>query len=324
MNYYFIAKMFDIKINRSLSSGKKIDSRARISNGSLNYKRKFENGFFKNSIGQLEANALENCTYLYETGDFNELRDNFRKKYNDYEYLNYLMRKMQIFLNSLWLVKDNSVHLELGFLHVYPNNSPASGTIQSNFIAASPTNCYGEYKEAIFSDEELNLAIKYNELLLSQDWDHEESSDRLPARNPFSKESIRVGRALYFLMIARSESVLPLKIMNYCSVLECLFTSDNTEVTHKVAERFARFIGKDFEDRKRLFKLVKDTYKIRSKAVHGQVVKDSTDSMKSLLKEMDNYVRIIFVGYFTLDEKYHVFDLNNEEFEKWFTDIILD
>lgn len=83
-------------------------------------------------------------------------------------------------------------------------------------------------------------------------------------------------------MIARSESVLPLKIMNYCSVLECLFTSDNTEVTHKVAERFARFIGKDFEDRKRLFKLVKDTYKIRSKAVHGQVVKDSTDSMKSL------------------------------------------
>lgn len=324
MNYYFIAKLFDIKITSSLSRGKKIDDNARISNGALNYKRIFENDVFKNSIGHIEAQALENCTYVYEVGEFNELKKVFDGEYSAETYLNSLMRKMQIFLNALWLVKDNSVNLELGFLHIYPNNSPLLGSITSNSGTFSPTNCFGEYTETIFTLEELDLAIQFNNILLSGGWEREKAGERLPSRNPLTKESGRVGRAFYFLMLARDESVLPIKIMNYCSVLECLFTSDSSEVTHKVSERFARFMGSSFDERKRYFKLVKDLYKIRSKAVHGQVVRETPEQMRELLKEIDNATRTMFVGHFTEEEKYSVFDLNNEEFEKCFNNLILN
>lgn len=324
MKYYFITKLFDIKITSSLSKGKTIDDKARISNGTLNYKRIFENDVFKESIGYIEVLSLQNCTYLYEVGDYNELKKVFDEECHPTAYLNYLMRKMQIFLSSLWLVKDNSVNLELGFLHIYPNNDYAAGSIHSNSLANSPTNCFGEYDETVFTLEELNLAIEFNKTILLENPEKKDSGERLPSRNPLTKENGRIGRAFYFLMLARYESVLPIKIMNYCSVLECLFTSDSSEVTHKVAERFARFMGNNFDERKRYFKLVKDLYKIRSKAVHGQIVRGTPEQMKELLKEIDNVTRIIFFGYFTNNDKYDVFELNNDEYEKWFTELILN
>ncbi|WP_409276155.1 hypothetical protein V1499_11210 [Neobacillus sp. SCS-31] len=324
MNYHFIAKLFDIKISTSLSRGKIIDDKARISNGTMNYKRFFEDDFFIKSIGFLEANAFANSTYVYEVGEYNDLKKVFEKPYYPTAYLNYLIRKVQIFLNALWLVKDNSVNLELGFLYIYSNNSPHLRGVHSNSGTSSPTNCYGEYEESVFTMDELELAIKYNNIIQSENWDEKElSAGRLPLRNPLTKENGRVGRAFYFLMLARSESVLPLKIMNFCSILECLFTSDSSEVTHKVSERFARFMGKNLNERISYFKLVKDLYKIRSKAVHGQIVRETPEQMKELLKEIDNNIREIFVGYFTREEKYKVFNLNNEEYEKWFNELIL-
>lgn len=325
MNYYFIARLYDIKLSSILSRGKIIDGNCRISNGAENYKRIFFNEVFFDSIGSLETNALENSTYVYAVGKYSEQKKVFKQEYPPTVYLNHLMRKIQIFLNSLWLVKDNSVNLETGFMQVYPNNKPLAGMIHSNSCASSPTNCFGEYSETIFSPDEIDLAISYYNVFLKQDWELEESGDRLPSRNPFSKDSGRIGRAFYFLMMARSESVLPIKIIHYCSILECLFTSENTEVTHKVAERCARFLGDTFEARNELYILIKDLYKIRSKAVHGQVVKDNTDRMKEYLFQADNIARSIFVGYFiTQEEKYKVFDYKQKEYEKWFSELILN
>ncbi|MFJ5718125.1 hypothetical protein [Neobacillus sp. NPDC093127] len=325
MNYHFVVKVFDIKINNLLSRGKKIDENARISNGAQNYKRLFVNEAFVNAIGILEARALEDCTYFYEIGEFNQLKIVFEGEYPPTIYLNYLMRKMQLFLNSLWLVKDNSVNLETGYLHLYPNKRPFQGTIHSNAIGSSPTNCFGEFNETVFTTEELELAIKYYNILLKEETDLKDTGgERLPSRNPLTKENGRIGRAFYFMMLARYESVLPIKIMNYCSVLECLFTSDSSEVTHKVSERFARFMGNNFEERKIFFKLVKDLYKIRSKAVHGQPVNSTPEDMRKLLKEIDNSIREIFVGYFMKEEKYKVFDEKQEQYEKWFNELILN
>jgi hypothetical protein len=323
VNYYFIAKLYDIRILSSLSRGKKIDEKARISNGQMNFKRIFDNEVFKDSIGRLEANAFENSTYVYEVGEYSDLKKVFDIEYPQHIYLNYLMRKIQVFLTSLWLVKDNSVNLELGFLQIYPDDRPIQGTIHSNSIASSPNNCYGEYAETTFTSDELELAIKYFNILLEEDSDLKENGDRLPSRNPLAKGSARIGRALYFLFLARDESVLPLKIMSYCSVLECLFTSDSSEVTHKVSERFARFMGETYDERQRYFKLAKDLYKIRSKAVHGQVVKDTPETMRGFLKDIDSAVRVIFSEYFTDVEGYEVFEYNNDDYEKWFTELIL-
>ncbi|WHX39759.1 hypothetical protein QNH36_19220 [Mesobacillus sp. AQ2] len=71
--------------------------------------------------------------------------------------------------------------------------------------------------------------------------------DKSPSTNPFNKELTRIGRSMAFIKIARGESVLPLKIFNYCTALECLFTNDNSEVSHQVAERAALLLGSNTE-----------------------------------------------------------------------------
>lgn len=52
-------------------------------------------------------------------------------------------------------------------------------------------------------------------------------------------------------------------IASYCVVLESLFTTDNSELSHKIAECLA-FFCRDLEGRKTYFDMVKRAYRVRS------------------------------------------------------------
>jgi hypothetical protein len=47
------------------------------------------------------------------------------------------------------------------------------------------------------------------------------------------------------------------RIANYCSALESLFSNDTTELTHKLSERVSWFIGEDAANRISTFHRVK-------------------------------------------------------------------
>lgn len=319
MKYHFVTLLENLKIDSTFSKGKKVDEMARISNGFSNFEQIFMNEVFIKGIGFLEYNSFENSVYIYQIGNQKDINE----KLSRIEQLNYLMRKTQMFLLSLWLVKDNSVNIGTGFLQVYDKH-PSAGSVTSNALIDSPTNSNGEYCDVSFSSEELDLAIKYFKMINFDVNEDTLAGGRLPVNNPLSKESGRVGRAFYFLMTARNESTLPIKVIHYCTFLECLFTSDSQEVTHKVSERFAYFLGNDTNERKSFYKLAKDLYKIRSKAVHGQPVKETAENMKTALINIDSAARKILVSCLSKDETSSVFSFNNEEYEKWFIDLILD
>jgi len=293
----------------------------RISNGMQNFNRYFENKIFIDAFGFAEFNSFENSVYIYEIGDYKNSLQELSIDANDIQLINYLLRKVQVFLNCLWLVKDNSITCEIGFMQVYDRH-PALGTITSNGISNLPSTSDGYFKETTFTATELDLAITY---FKEFEFDKKSAISDVSAHleNPLSKGSKRIDRAFYFLANARNSAALPLKAINYCTLLECLFTNDSGEITHKVSERFSIFVGKNFEERKELFKLAKDLYKIRSKAIHGQPVGASPDQMRILLNKLDTRVRDIFKLTIEDDEKCAVFKMNNEDFDNWFLDLIL-
>ncbi|WP_175423365.1 MULTISPECIES: hypothetical protein [Bacillus] len=65
-----------------------------------------------------------------------------------------------------------------------------------------------------------------------------------------NKGSKRLDRAHYFTLGARVSSILPMKIASYCNALECLFTTDKSEVSRKIAERVALMLGTSDESKK--------------------------------------------------------------------------
>ena len=321
IKYHFVIKLHNIKISSQLNKGKTIKEGTRISNSEANFNAKFNNAPFRESFGHLEFASFKDSVYIYEIGDHEAIQQKLGFKLDEIQLVNFLLRKVQMFLACLWLVKDNSITTEAGFLHMYDKN-PELGTFSSNVIANLPSTSCGEFKSTEFNASELDQAISYyNEFKFNPKSSQSDIITQL--ENPLTKGSKRVDRAFYFLGNARNTTALPIKALNYCSVLECLFTNDSGEITHKVSERFALFTGNDFEERKALFKLAKELYKIRSKAIHGQPVGAQPEQMRNLLIEIDNKVREIFLTSINKEVRAEVFNLQNESFDNWFLDLIL-
>jgi Apea-like HEPN len=322
MKYHFVAKMNFMSLDTTLNKGKLIGGTSRISNGAENFRRLFDNRYFRDYVGGYHFHEFEDSVYIYAIGDFEELKAKFDKEYNLMEYAFFLLRNAQYFVNCLWLVKDNSIYVRDAFLDVYPDGNPAQGNIQYASVSAINSNTSGDVVETSFSMDELKTAISY--FTPTETFEGIEDGGKFPFKNPLTKEAGRIGRAVYFCIGARSISSLPMKILNYCTVLECLFTSDSFEVTHKVSERLAFLLGKDSIERNYYYQLVRDAYRIRSKAVHGQFIKTQLEDMQRISKGLDESIRRIFINYYQNPNEYEVFSIaNNEKFEEWFNNLIL-
>lgn len=84
----------------------------------------------------------------------------------------------------------------------------------------------------------------------------------------------RIRTALKRIVQARMRHNLGDRAVELCTALETLGGDDESnEISHKVATRFARFIGGDVATRKKNFKLIKAIYGIRSTMVHRGIFK---------------------------------------------------
>ncbi|WP_273130533.1 HEPN domain-containing protein [Bacillus weihaiensis] len=327
MEYKFVAPLYNIKISSPLNRGKIITNNMRITNSKENFLKIFnQDSGLEQFIGVLEFDNLTKSTYIVATGDYDMLYKSYEshkiEKNNYYYIANALMRRIQTFCNILWFIKDNSVHTEQGFIVIGTDTYAPIAT--STGTAFSYVNAKGAYEDVTFTLDEIALAIENYNKLAPSDSESLNIGERI-IPDVYNNKSTRVERATQFLQAARREYSVPVKIMNYCTVLECLFTRDNSELTHKISERFAKIMGGNLEDRMTYYNLIKKAYTIRSLVIHGQPI-----SHKKLLEanelaiEFDNAIRILFNKLFFDEEIVDFFDQTDDELDKSFLKLVLE
>jgi len=74
--------------------------------------------------------------------------------------------------------------------------------------------------------------------------------------------------------------------------MESLFATSSAELAHQLAERMAIFLSRESDERERIYRQVKRAYAVRSKVVHGDVLKESkTSELIEVSLECDELLR---------------------------------
>lgn len=194
------------------------------------------------------------------------------------------------FINFLWISKDNSVNV--GNLFCF---SPDAKYLMRTMKLAWYSNSKGGSEEVLITKADWEFALRAFEQfenLSSSNDDITLPKTEFPTRPVITDSSYhytdynkntRIERALSFLTMARTSSFLPLKISLSMSLLECLFTTDKQEVTHKVCERVALYLGGTYEQKMQTYSAIKEAYAVRSGFFHGQEIDKKQDSRAKLV-----------------------------------------
>lgn len=231
----------------------------------------------------------------------------------------------QLFSNALWFVKDNAV-------------TPYFATVSSNTIIEPISlrrNVYYSDAETKYEDK---ISFTTNEIIESMQW-IDELNKFLVKKKPSDVKKSTVDltnmssyisfnipsfqRAFYFLDVARKTDFLPSKIATYISVLEAFYAVEGDN-KHKTSERTAFLIGKNGEDRIRIYEQISDAYIIRSKYVHGAYFSDDRNKkLGEVSRTLDNLVRKVFKEM-VLNHKYLNYNSGkNQKVDKAFNEIVL-
>ncbi|WP_317951367.1 HEPN domain-containing protein, partial [Rossellomorea marisflavi] len=303
-------------IDASLNRGISIGSGTRITN-SMEVKESFvETALFKTTIGVHSIEEFIDGVYLYRKGEM---------EFGNEEEINnigtnlafYYLREAQYFLRDLWGIKDNSTYVRDGFL-VFYHQEIEDGLTYKASVSAIYTNARALRGYTTFSREEISAAAKiYNESK-SEKFDGSDKY-KIPQFNHFYKKKSpgRMTSAEYFTLSARSNPAIPMKIVLYCTALESLFSTDTSEVGHKVGERVAMLLGTSSEHKNSLYKFFKNAYSQRSAIVHGSTVRKSESELADISQELDGILRELLV------EQHEVFLKSPGEIDDFFLNLLL-
>lgn len=234
----------------------------------------------------------------------------------------------------IWLAKDNCI--DVGLMYSY--YADVDDIVLSKYKIANTSNAKGEYSETILNLEDLKLAekafLKVTELQNNKPDKKKAPNPEINLTRPVISdtgyhyrdynENNRIQRALSFLVMARSNSFLPLKVSIYIAILETLFTTDSIEVNYKVCQRVAFYLGGDYEKKFANFQKVKEAYDIRSKFFHGQELakkKDTRGYLASVSVEIDNILRNILTK--VLFEDSELFLKDNNFLNSYYNQLVL-
>lgn len=239
------------------------------------------------------------------------------KQIDSIEHLDKHLYLLKVFFHCLWLVKNNAADFDIGFLEFV--NYSGIYSVSSNNMSTTNFDYLGNRSPTKFSKPELQNAIENfgNTLYV----EHKKGKPRVANNSSMDRISI----ANNFLQMAISSKDLGMKAVGYCSALETLFSNgENTELAHKLSERIAKFLEKDLDKRKIIYKSVKKIYEVRSKVVHGSTFREAkTDEIVEIIKDADEICRrILTYIYSTADE--NIFEKSKENLDLFFTELILN
>lgn len=236
------------------------------------------------------------------------------------DYLEQRLGVIRLFLYSLWLIKDNSVDDDIGYIQYpyKPRLFVGHISLTRNIYPSSYTDASGAHKPTTFSREELRKACELCGTSLT--------SEVITNAQSAAEKSPRYTRAGYFIQAARASGDIGVKIANYATALEALFSTDSQELSHKLAERVACFLESDPTLRKQIFQDIKKAYGIRSKVVHGSSgSKEVQKSAITISINIDGILRRILskiISNSSLQQRFMTTSLE-KEMDSYFLSLIL-
>ncbi len=267
------------------------------------------------AIGQIECAHLEReANFVFGEFEINEMRE-----LSPDATLIVVLSWIDLLLKNAWLLKDNVMQCDAAFLRVeMPDRTAWTKNYLASLVSFSDGYALIERDIEMSTDEVTNWARTTD---LVENYLSEASSS---SRFMMEKGYKRTGRAMQFVVAARRAQDLAFKIANYCSAFETLFTTDATELAHKLSERVAFFLGERGDNRRRVFTMVKNAYNIRSKLVHGDTLKQNQiNALSALSTECDKALRRILWEIFHSDDLKKIFDAHNDAIEEYFAALIL-
>jgi len=212
------------------------------------------------AIGGLESKSLREApAVIYSRKD---LADGF----DWLEYLGRCLVDVKMLFHVMWLLKDNAANSELGFLSYQVGFNQQT---HSNAVSVIYNMADGSKSVVSFSRKELKEVRQYYRSMFS------EIVSLTPIGVVNSFESERTMRAFYWIQAGRAAPGLGERVASFCTAMESLFATSSYELAHQLAERMAVFLSDQPNERERVYREVKRAYKLRSKVVHGDVLKPS-------------------------------------------------
>ena len=283
--YSFVTSLRDLKVDKPIGANWKIAGELKISTSSSVAKRLMTNSLGE-SIGKLEiGRILSGDPFVYAVSDY-PVKDASAERQLSILFTH--LTQTQLFFNMLWLVKDNSVNFELGFLQYPYVNGPSPARVSSNHLSASFSDASGQRGETVFSTAELTEAINFYNVCYGKS----HGAILEPESNFAPQGDVgRISRAFYFVQAARASWHLPEKVAYYCTCFESLVSTSPSELAHQVAERVATLIGKDAPEALKVYRNLKRAYDTRSKLVHGGRLTASRDRYLTDSRNCDRHLR---------------------------------
>lgn len=281
-NSFFVVSLFNVSIDFDLGEGIRIDDTLSITNNKEHICKLTNSVNLKREIGGLEFRAMKDSTALVY-GFLSPIPPTDVSKLH--RTLADAMYLTQSFADSLWHLKDNCVSFEMGFLESQYQGRYSN--VVSNFIHGAPFDSSGKRSVAEFSHAELERAKHiYSTYRKGQYFKSLEGLE--------PNKDNRLLRVSLFLKAARNTTMLPIKVSFYCTCFEALFSTDTAELSHKLSERTALFLGADGKERLEIFQNVKKAYGIRSKVLHGDKITSKLfDEAERLAPICDSYLRSV-------------------------------
>jgi hypothetical protein len=246
-----------------------------------------------------------------------------------YEIADASIGELDLFFIALWFIKDNS----LG----YPFKVVYNELIDKVTIIGPEIQYYnhaGEVVETAFTDEEMQEALNMVNKLHSV-WPSIQNESKFNIVND-TKTRIdlleikhynlfnRGTRAIQIMVQARSENFALMRISMLINVLECLFTTDASELAHRISEKVASYLSKDKIERAETYKFIKKCYNTRSKFYHGQDVESklTTPDLYSDIQKLEETLRKILKK--VIYDDFEKFALQKIQFDEWLLSLLFD
>lgn len=324
MKYRFITILHNLKLEKRKNRGIEIFKGARISNGPEVLSSTLNTLLMKSTAGVHSIDEFKDSVYFYIDGEFEEIKTQQHMDEVGGMYTFFFLRQAQQFVAQLWQVKDNNVYVRDGFLINYYREIEDGRTFKASlseiytYSHNMKEDSNGVPLVSLFTDSEISAAVHdFSPFELNQ---MHETDGKYVSSDIFFKSSgfERVERAFYFTMNARKSPVLPMKIVFYCTALECLFTSGKSEINHKIAERVALMLGTNGEKKKELYDLVKKAYDTRSTVIHGSSLKGRDNDLSSISEGLDEVLRSLIKG------NHEVFSKKDKEIDAFFVNLLFN
>lgn len=251
-----------------------------------------DNELTLSTLGLHSKDEFEGTTFFFIDGEFD--KDFTLAKINLFgtKLTFAFLRVIQSYVFDLWRIKDNAIYIRDGFLYSYVHNISDGYTFKAS-LSAVISQSNGFIEPIRFSEEELISASSEMSVVDDTQINPEIEDYKNVTQDHFFKQNKpkKFDRAWGYIIIARSSSMIPIKITIYTMALECLLGTTNVELSHRLSERSAILLGSNPEQRLAVYENVKKTYGIRSSIAHGVELKDKLEDLLSLSQIIDGYIR---------------------------------